>query len=267
MSSVKSGYSRGSSAYTTGCGPKPKDALNKIWKFCRRLLYVKQMDFQYAAWQAHKLLTSPQKLYQNFQYRKTTKGQFARDDPAFLVLLALTFSILTVSFGVMNGLPILNMLYILLWMVCVDCLATGMLIASFFWAVGNKFLSAHPRSKGNELEWGFCFDVHLNSFYPFLVILHGAQLPFLWFIVDSKTYTGILFGNSFWLIAFSYYWYITFLGYNIQPQLEKSTIYLFPLIIVLIMYLISIPLGLNWTTGMVMFYEHRIGHMRTDSHS
>ena len=33
MSSVKSGYSRGSSAYTTGCGPKPKDALNKV-SFC-----------------------------------------------------------------------------------------------------------------------------------------------------------------------------------------------------------------------------------------
>ena len=83
--SVKSGFSNSSSAYVSRCGPKPKDALVKVgllgkffvridkkfqvWKFCRRLLYIRQMDFQYALWQAHKLLINPQKLYQNFQYR------------------------------------------------------------------------------------------------------------------------------------------------------------------------------------------------------
>ena len=59
--------------------------------------------------------------------RKTTKGQFARDDPAFLVLLASTFAITTLSFGIMNGFPILKMLYLLLWFVCVDCVGLGIL--------------------------------------------------------------------------------------------------------------------------------------------
>ena len=107
------------------------------------------MDFQYALWQAHKLLVNPQQLYKGFQYRyvlsfrmnhylcginitkiiirKTTKGQFARDDPAFLVLLASTFAITTLSFGIMNGFPILKMLYLLLWFVCVDCVGLGIL--------------------------------------------------------------------------------------------------------------------------------------------
>lgn len=116
----------------------------QVWKFIRRLFYFKQMDFQYALWQAHKLLVNPQQLYKGFQYRfvllsfmdhwyqviiirKTTKGQFARDDPAFLVLLASTFAITTLSFGIMNGFPILKMLYLLLWFVCVDCVGLGIL--------------------------------------------------------------------------------------------------------------------------------------------
>ena len=34
------------------------------------------------------LLSNPKIVYKNFTYRKKTKAQFARDDPAFLVLLA-----------------------------------------------------------------------------------------------------------------------------------------------------------------------------------
>ena len=66
------------------------------------------MDFQFAFWQMIYLLISPQKVFRDFQYRKRkrkiftveplkfvlyfcleTKNQWARDDPAFLVLLSL----------------------------------------------------------------------------------------------------------------------------------------------------------------------------------
>lgn len=261
-SSIASGYSGTSSGYAAQCGPKPKDALSKLWKFGRRLLYVKQMDFQYALWQAHKLLTGPQALYKNFQYRKTTKGQFARDDPAFLVLLASLFAITTVSFGVMVHLPIVDMLYLCLWFVCVDCIGLGIVAASCFWFFCNKFLLSHPRTSGNRIEWAFCFDVHLNSFLPFFVILHGVQLPFLWFILGEH-YLSIMLGNAFWTVAAGYYWYITFLGYNIQPQLQKSSIYLAPLVAVVIFFLISLILQWNWTIWMANFYKYRIGHMQT----
>jgi hypothetical protein len=260
--SVKSGYSAASSsAYSGRCGPKPKDALSKVWKFGRRLVYVKQMDFQYALWQAHKLLINPHQLYKNFQYRKTTKGQFARDDPAFLVLLASTFAITTLLFGLMVKFPLLDMLYLLLWFVCVDCIAFGVSTATVFWFICNKYFLSHPRSTGNDVEWGFCFDVHLNSFYPFFFILHGLQLPFLWFITSDNSYFSVLIGNLFWVVACGYYWYITFLGYNIQPHLQKSSVYLGPLVLVSILYLISLPLKLNWTIWMVNFYEYRIGHI------
>ena len=52
------------------------------------------MDFEFAMWQAVYLLVNPQQVYRNFAYRKQTKNQYARDDPAFLVLISiiLTFT-------------------------------------------------------------------------------------------------------------------------------------------------------------------------------
>lgn len=61
----------------------------KRYKYLRRLLHVRQMDFEFALWQMLYLFTSPQRVYRNFHYRKQTKDQWARDDPAFLVLLSI----------------------------------------------------------------------------------------------------------------------------------------------------------------------------------
>ena len=78
--------------------------------------------------------------------RKTTKGQFARDDPAFLVLLAATFTVTTVSFGVMVHLPVLDMLYLCLWFVGVDCIFLGMVAATVFWFLTNRLLLSQGRN-------------------------------------------------------------------------------------------------------------------------
>ena len=58
------------------------------FSYLRRLFYYRQMDFEFAFWQMAYLLSNPKVVYKNFTYRKKTKAQFARDDPAFLVLLA-----------------------------------------------------------------------------------------------------------------------------------------------------------------------------------
>lgn len=72
----------------------PRDAARhtagaKRYKYLRRLFHFQQMDFEFAMWQMLYLFTSPQKVYRNFHYRKQTKDQWARDDPAFLVLLSI----------------------------------------------------------------------------------------------------------------------------------------------------------------------------------
>ena len=38
-------------------------------------------------------------------------------------------------------------------------------------------IQAPPR--GQDVEWGYAFDVHLNAFFPLLMILHLFQLAFL----------------------------------------------------------------------------------------
>lgn len=85
-------------------------ATSKTYKYLRRLLKFKQMDFEFALWQMLYLFISPQKVYRNVNYRKRkyflfysflvpvlilcfcleTKSQFARDDPAFVVLLVIS---------------------------------------------------------------------------------------------------------------------------------------------------------------------------------
>ena len=44
--------------------------------------------------------------------------------------------------------------------------------------ITNKYLLKHP-SRNFDVEWGYAFDVHLNAFYPLLVILHFLQLFFI----------------------------------------------------------------------------------------
>lgn len=93
--------------YRSGC----VSATSKSYKYLRRLLKFKQMDFEFALWQMLYLFISPQKVYRNVNYRKRkyfdffihlsanfnsflllleTKSQFARDDPAFIVLLVIS---------------------------------------------------------------------------------------------------------------------------------------------------------------------------------
>ena len=48
--------------------------------------------------------------------------------------------------------------------------------------------------------------------------------------------------------------------FSIQPNLQKSTVYLLPLVPIALSFVLSCIFQLNWTSGMVWFYQHRIGH-------
>jgi hypothetical protein len=47
------------------------------------------MDFEVALWQMLYLCISPVKVYRSVYYHKQTRNRWARDDPAFVVLLML----------------------------------------------------------------------------------------------------------------------------------------------------------------------------------
>jgi hypothetical protein len=144
------------------------------------------MDFEFAAWQMVYLFTAPSKVFRNMCYRKQTKNQYGRDDPAFLVLLSVWCLISASGLSLVLGLSFLGFLKFLLWVVLIDCIAFGLLVASVFWLFSNHCLRSQT---DDQVEWAFAFDIHLNAFFPPLLIVHVFQL----FFYSRKLLTRNLF--------------------------------------------------------------------------
>ena len=120
-------------------------------------------------------------------------------------------------------------------MVGVDFALVGLVIAASAWFLAKRFLRGRrtvgviPSDVisgvgGEELEFGYCFDVHCNAFFPVFVLLYVVQylvMPLLikdlWYVTHLLVLIGrisLFLGNTLYAVAFTYYTYITFLGYN-----------------------------------------------------
>uniref|UniRef100_A0A2L2YEE9 Protein unc-50-like protein n=1 Tax=Parasteatoda tepidariorum TaxID=114398 RepID=A0A2L2YEE9_PARTP len=231
-----------------------KTAVAKRSKFLRRLIYFKHMDFEFALWQMLSLFVSPQKVYRNFQYRKQTKNQFARDDPAFLVLLSFWLIVSSIGFAIVLQLNFLRFLKFLSWVIFIDCIAVGIIICTILWFISNRYLRK-PVCKDQDVEWAYAFDVHLNAFFPLLIILHIFQL-FFYHLLISRGWVFV--GNTLWLIAIGYYIYITFLGYSALPILENTQVLLYPLLVLFMLYILFLIINYNICLHVMNFYEYRV---------
>ena len=136
-------------------------AATKRWRYLRRIFHFRQMDFEFAFWQMVYLLTSPKRVYRDFSYRKHTKFQFARDDPAFLVLLSGWLLVSTAGFALVLQVGFFQFVEFLFYVIFVDCIGVGLVIATLMWAVSNKYM-LKPACRDQDVEWGYCFDVHLK---------------------------------------------------------------------------------------------------------
>lgn len=228
----------------------------KRYRYLRRFLKFDQMDFEFAFWQMMYLFISPQKVYRNFQYRKQMKSQFARDDPAFFVLLIVWLFIASVGFTLVLGLSVMAFVRFLLYILFVDCITVGLCVATFLWFVSNRYML--KPSIGQDVEWGYAFDVHLNAFFPPLLILHVIQLFFYDVFISRDWFISRFFGNSLWLISFAYYTYITFLGYSSLQILERTQILLAPVIPICLMFLLSLAFSWNINQSIMNFYMYRV---------
>lgn len=226
-------------------------------KFLKRLFKLNHMDFQVACWQIINLFIAPQKVFRDFSYRKQTKNQFARDDPAFIVLLVAILIISSIIFGLVMSLSIFNLFKFVLWVTFIDCIGVGLMIATVYWSVANRFLLRNPNSN-QDVEWAYCFDVHLNAFLPLLVILHIIQLPFLTTLINHDWYISAFIGNTFWLVAIGYYFYILFLGFSVLPFLTNTKVLLYPFTVLILVYILTIGLNLNLSVKLMNAYEYRV---------
>ena len=78
----------------------------------------------------------------------------------------------------------------------------------------NKFLTLNSsHNLEQKVEWMYAFDVHCNSFFPFFLITYIAQYLLLPLLLTEGRFAALL-SNTMYFLAFSIYFYYTFLGYN-----------------------------------------------------
>jgi len=217
----------------------------KLWQFVRRVGRVGQMDFEVAVWQMMWLLVSPKRVYRSVYYHKQTKNQWARDDPAFLVILIAALSLAALAYSISFASSPLDSFKLILSFIFLDFLLPGLLISTLAWFAppvhlpplhfishflaslslsfslsvrwfSNKLLRVQAvHSVEQSVEWAYSFDIHCNSFIPVFVILYLLQFFFMPILLNANfSILSTILGNTMYFVALVYYTYITFLGYN-----------------------------------------------------
>ena len=75
---------------------------------------------------------------------------------------------------------------------------------------------------------------------------------------ERDWFISTMFGNTLWLVALSYYIYITFLGYSSLNILNKTNYFLAPLTILAMFYILSLGLNWNLSRSLMDFYKYRV---------
>ncbi|KAF3479888.1 uncharacterized protein GIQ15_06864 [Arthroderma uncinatum] len=98
-----------------------------------------------------------------------------------------------------------------------------------------------------HVEFGYCFDVANRAFftlYLHLYVLQFILLPVLTRGSDtSPSFLATILGNTLYLSAFTYYTYISFLGYSNLPFLYHTELLLLPIVVMGILWFVSLILG------------------------
>eukprot|EP01084_Bolivina_argentea_P256618 432107_1 len=126
-----------------------------IGEYLSRIFFLSQMDFQYALWQMSRLLVSPSRVYNSTKTRQLIRGQFARDDPAFIVILLSLMTILNIIYTIFFGHhSFWNFVAVILESIFFDFLLVTTILSSLFWFVTNKYLSINSQNNQQKKKIG-----------------------------------------------------------------------------------------------------------------
>ncbi|CAN6214086.1 unnamed protein product, partial [Urochloa humidicola] len=223
--------------------------------YLRRIVKWQQMDIEYTFWQMVHLCTSPKVVYQHTKYHKQTKNQWARDDPAFVVILILFLVFATSAYCAAFGESASHAALTITSVVFFHFLFAGIVLSTLCWFLTNSYLREEPNSHVVEqrVEWLYAFDVHCNSFFPAFVILYVLQY-FLSPLLVAHGFFPALLSNLLFVVAISYYHYLNFLGYDVLPFLDRTTFFLYPIGLVIILSPLMILIGFNPTRYFLSLY-------------
>lgn len=220
---------------------------NMFSQYLRRIVKWQQMDIEYTFWQMLHLCTSPKVVYQHTKYHKQTKNQWARDDPAFVVISTLLLVVAVSAYCAAYDHSIAHAVYVIISVLLFHFLVTGALLSTFCWFLTNSYLREEaPNSHVVEqrVEWLYAFDVHCNSFFPMFVLLYVIHY-FLSPLLVAHGFIPVLLSNLLFMVAACYYHYLNFLGYDVLPFLERTTFFLYPIGAVLVLCPIFMLSGFN----------------------
>ncbi|KAK6199562.1 UNC-50 family-domain-containing protein [Scheffersomyces amazonensis] len=204
-------------------------------KMIRRLFKPTTLDFETAIWEIFHLVINPKKMYRShyFYKQQTTnngKSSYTRDDPSFLILLTIFLSISAIAWGLAYSPRFLDILKLIVYMVFIDFYLTGFIIATISWFITNKLfnntygnLGGFNKYNVNYIEWGFCFDIHCNSFLVIWALLYLLQFLLLPLLRLKKSLFSLILGNSLYFGSIGYYFVSTFYGFNSLPFINAST--------------------------------------------
>lgn len=99
----------------------------------------------------------------------------------------------------------------------------------------------------------YAFDIHCNSFFPLFLLLYVLQFFLLPFLLNGG-FVSTLVSNTLFLVALSYYHYITFLGYSALPFLENAVYFLYPVGALVIGYILLLLANVNCTIFALSLY-------------
>lgn len=230
-------------------------------QYLQRMTDLQQMDLQSAIDQMRTLISLyPQPVYKMAYYRKQTKNHWARDDPAFSFLQVAMIIASSIAYALAFRLGSISAIIgFVVKSVLINWLGFGVLAASLGRLIANQHLMTTERSSSHvkqNVEWLYAFDVHCNSFVPLFVVLYGVQF-FLLPIVLGSSLLSLGVANTLYAVAFSWYFYLTHLGYRALPFLSNTEVFLYPIAAILALYIfnfVGYPFGLGWNASRIVAY-------------
>ncbi len=177
-------------------------------------------------------------------------------DPAFVAIMVYFMSVAALGYTIAFHKSLTGFLKGMLYAVVVDFGCVGVLASTLAWYLANHYLlveNTGSHTTEQKVEWLYAFDVHCNSFFPLFILLYVVQY-FLLLVFLREGFACTLLGNTAYAIAFSYYFYITFLGYNVLPFLQHTTVFLYPVVAVVAIFGICCLLRINICRAVMQSY-------------
>ena len=94
------------------------------------------------------------------------------------------------------------------------------------------------------VEWQYAFDIHCNSYFIYFLV-SNVLIFCLTPILLHDSWLSLTIGNTVYLFALVFYFYISFLGYDALPMVQKTQSLLYPIPVVFVIYLVFMLMHIN----------------------